>query len=257
VIHNILYNNAFQIKPHKPPTKKLTTASSLRKAKQKWTCFTYVGKETSYITNIFRKTDLKITFRTNNTFESLLSCKNHTPDKFSISGVYKLTCPDCHKADIGQIERRFAARFKEHEAAFRNKDHSSNFAKHLTEGHSFGPIHSIMQVLHYNRKGAHLNTLERFHIHTEPAASNHLNDNHTIFPNAIFDTLAKEQKQPQKPSPPLTTKQNTPQLAHTQGLYHRKIPGPNDRVHTELAYIVPIHSSFLPCECKCVINNTT
>jgi len=84
--------------------------------------------------------------------------------------------------------------FKEHEAAFRNNCHTSNFAKHLIEeGHSFGPIHSIMQVLHYHRKGAHLNTLERFHIHTESAASNHLNDNHTILPNAIFDTLAKKQ----------------------------------------------------------------
>ena len=144
--------------------------------------------------NIFRKTDVKITFRTKNTIENLLSCKNHTPDKYSLSGVYKLACPDCHKAYIGQTGRRFATRFKENEAAFRNKGHSSNFAKHLIEeGHSFGPIHSIMQVLHYHSKGAHLNKLERFHIHAESAASNHLNDNHAIFPNAIFDTLAKEQ----------------------------------------------------------------
>jgi len=50
-----------------------------------------------------------------------------------------------------------------------------------------------VRAAHYQKKGAHLNTLERFHIHTESAANNHLNDNHTIFPNAIFDTLAKEQ----------------------------------------------------------------
>jgi len=123
----------------------------------------------------------------------LLSCKNDTPDKFSLSGVYKLTCPDCHKVYIGQTGRRFAARFKEREEAIRNKCHNSNFAKRLIEeGHSFGPIHSIMQVLHHHRKGTHLNTLERFHIHTESAASNHLNDNNSIFPNSIFDTLAKK-----------------------------------------------------------------
>jgi len=34
-------------------------------------------------------------------------------------------------------------------------------------------------------------TLERFHIHTEVAANNHLNENQTIFPNVIFDTLTE------------------------------------------------------------------
>ena len=101
IIHNILHNNVFKIKPQKPPTNKLTTASPLRET-QKWTSFTYVGKETSYITNIFRKSDLRITLHTNNTIGNLLSCKNRTPDKYSLSGVYKLTCPDCHKAYIGQ-----------------------------------------------------------------------------------------------------------------------------------------------------------
>jgi len=36
-----------------------------------------------------------------------------------------------------------------------------------------------------------LNTIERFHIHVEFTANNHLNDEHTVFPNAIFDTLLK------------------------------------------------------------------
>jgi len=57
--------------------------------------------------------------------------------------------------------------------------------------HSFGPIKNIMQVLHHQKKGAHLNTTEIFYIHVEHATSNNLNDNHTIFPNKIFDTLIK------------------------------------------------------------------
>jgi len=52
-------------------------------------------------------------------------------------------------------------------------------------------INDIMQVLHHQKKGAHLNTIERFNIHIEHAAGNHLNDEHTIFPNKIFDTLLK------------------------------------------------------------------
>jgi len=48
-----------------------------------------------------------------------------------------------------------------------------------------------MQILHYHKKGPHVNTLERFHIHTEFAANNHLNENQTVYLNEIFDTLAK------------------------------------------------------------------
>jgi len=133
IIHNILHNNAFPIKPHKPSTHKPTRPTAPRTTKQKWTSFTYAGKETSYITNLFRKIELKIAFRTTNTIGNLLSHKNPTPDKFSLPGEYKLTCPHCNKAYVGQTGRRFAARYKEHEKAFRNNCHTSSFAKHLNE----------------------------------------------------------------------------------------------------------------------------
>jgi hypothetical protein len=47
------------------------------------------------------------------------------------------------------------------------------------------------EVLHYHKKGKHLNTIELFHIHAEYASNNHLHDSHAIFPNTIFDTLLK------------------------------------------------------------------
>jgi hypothetical protein len=95
-------------------------------------------------------------------------------------------------AYIGQTGRRFAPRFKEHEKALRNNSHTSSFAKHLNEkSHSFGTMNSIMQILHYNKKGSHLNTLERFQIHTEFATNSHLNENQTVYLTAIFDTLIK------------------------------------------------------------------
>jgi hypothetical protein len=52
-------------------------------------------------------------------------------------------------------------------------------------------MNNIMQTVHCHKKGAHLNTIERFHIQTEFAANNHPNDPQTIFPNAIFNTLTK------------------------------------------------------------------
>jgi len=53
--------------------------------------------------------------------------------------------------------------YNEHKYGFRNISHSSKFAHHLIEHvHSFGSINDIMQVLHYHKKGTHLNTIERF-----------------------------------------------------------------------------------------------
>jgi len=74
--------------------------------------------------------------------------------------------------------------------AFRNNSHTSKFVQHLNEqAHSFGTIHNMMKILQYQKKGAHLNTVERFYIHTEYAVNNHLNGSQNIFPNAIFDTI--------------------------------------------------------------------
>ena len=54
-------------------------------------------------------------------------------------------------------------------------------------------MNEIMQVLLvcHHKEGPHLNTIERFHIHAESITNNHLNDDHTIFPNSIFDVPLK------------------------------------------------------------------
>jgi len=50
-------------------------------------------------------------------------------------------------------------------------------------------MNKIMEIIHCHKKEAHLNTIEKFHIHTEFAKNNHLNDPQTVLPNAIFETL--------------------------------------------------------------------
>jgi hypothetical protein len=78
--------------------------------------------------------------------------------------------------------------------AYRNSNHTYSFARHLNDTtHPFGPINDIMQVIQCHKKGPHLNTIEKFHIHAEAHTSNHLNDDHTIFPNPIFDALLRNQ----------------------------------------------------------------
>jgi hypothetical protein len=93
---------------------------------------------------------------------------------------------------VGQTDRRLYTPYKKHKSYLYHNSRTSNFAQHLQDkSHPFGHINDIMQALHHQKKGAHLNTIERFHIHIEQAAGNHLNDDHTIFPNKIFDTLIK------------------------------------------------------------------
>jgi len=96
---------------------------------------------------------------------------------------------------VGQTGRQFFTRYKEQKTTWCKNSNTSNFAKHLLEeeAHSFGPMNKIMEIIHCHKKGAHLNTIQKFHIHIEFAKNNHLNDPQTILLNAIFDTLIKAQ----------------------------------------------------------------
>jgi hypothetical protein len=72
---------------------------------------------------------------------------------------------------------------KKHRTFFHKKNNSTNYAKHLNEaGHSFGLIHDIMEILHYEGKGRHLNAAEKFHSYAQFAANNQLNDPRHIPP---------------------------------------------------------------------------
>ena len=198
-IQNIMYNNAFPIKPHKPPIPKPPTSELHRKIAttthtptHKLVTFTYIGKETNFITNLFRKTNLKIAFRTNNTIQSLLKHQQQLPDTYTQSGVYKLKCPDCNKTYVSQTGRSFQVKFNEHKNSFKTNSHISNFAKHLNEqAHSFESIHNTMQTLQRQNKGSNLNKIERVYIYAEYLNNNNLNDEHTIFHNIIFEALLK------------------------------------------------------------------
>jgi hypothetical protein len=78
----------------------------------KWAKFSCVGKETKFITKLFKSTALKIAFVTQNTNGKLLPKQNnHHKNKFEKCGVYHLTCLYCNKKYIGQNRRPFHIRF--------------------------------------------------------------------------------------------------------------------------------------------------
>ena len=192
-----MWNNGFLIHTHThiPPRDSLPQPPARNQNKpHKWAPFTYFGRETTFIMNIFKKADIGIILRTNNTLQKLLMTKPQTRDKYSRSDTYKLTCPDCN-AYVGQTGRCFTQRFKEHRNAFKSSRKTSNYAKHALE-HScpFGTIQETMQILQYQAKGTHLNTVERYFIYKEFSNNNHLNDDSNIALNKIFDALLKLQK---------------------------------------------------------------
>jgi hypothetical protein len=72
-IQNIIHNNAFTIHPPTPQpppvTKKQLTNTRTQTPATKWVTFTYIGKEANFITNLSKKTNIKIAFCTNNTIQ--------------------------------------------------------------------------------------------------------------------------------------------------------------------------------------------
>jgi len=90
----MLANNKYNTLPIELLHKKRRQNHNVQK--QKWTKFTYIGKETRFITNLFKDTNVRIAFTTNNTTGKCLTMEKKTPQcKYDKSEVYQLTCPDC------------------------------------------------------------------------------------------------------------------------------------------------------------------
>ena len=67
VIHNTLYNIFFRPHPQKPTTLNRDQLQNPPTDNHRWVTSTYVGKETTYITNIFKNSNIRTAYHTNNT----------------------------------------------------------------------------------------------------------------------------------------------------------------------------------------------
>jgi hypothetical protein len=162
--------------------------------KTKFAIFTYAGKETRFITKLFKHTDLRIAYRTPNTIGKLLRPQHHphNVDNLNNSGIYQLTCPDCNMRYIGQTGRSFYKRYREHMRDYKYRTGNSKFAQHLLEhNHSFGPINTVLDIIWIIRKGAMMDMLEKYHIHRVTHLGTQINDRNTTSCNPLFDTLVQ------------------------------------------------------------------
>jgi hypothetical protein len=186
VIHSNHYNVAvidrLKVKKHK---------QKQVDPKPKWAEFTYTGRETLFITRLFKNTNLRVAFTTNNNLGKILNTQGtKKTNKFDMNGVYQLTCQTSQMKCIGQTERVFHVRFSEHYRDYKYANNKSKFAQHfLEEGHSFGPMTDVMDLLQVAKKGKMLDTLERFYIYREMWLANPINDNLMVKSNPIYEAL--------------------------------------------------------------------
>jgi hypothetical protein len=79
---------------------------------------------------------------------------------------------------------------QEHILAIKNNNRNSGYSNHmLNTGHKYGPITDTMDIIKTHKKGKHLNTLEKYHIHKLYKKSLHMNDSAIEANNPIFKTL--------------------------------------------------------------------
>jgi hypothetical protein len=76
---------------NKPNTPHTTHSTQEIPENKKWATFTYVGKETIYITKLFKNTNIKTTFKTTNNLKKHLFPNQIITDKYEKPGVYRLS----------------------------------------------------------------------------------------------------------------------------------------------------------------------
>jgi hypothetical protein len=113
------------------------------------TNFTYFSPTIRTITNIFKHTNLQITYKTTNTIQQLLWYTPHQQKTVhECSGIYKLTCNTYNLSYTGQTKRTLQQRFKEQTRYIKHNDPQSAYALHiLNNRHEYGTMINTTELL--------------------------------------------------------------------------------------------------------------
>jgi hypothetical protein len=97
------------------------------------------------VTNLFKRTNLKIAFHPTNTIYQQMSQK---PNNTNPSGIYQLKCNRCKNAYVGQSGRPITTRYKEHLRYTRYNNPTSAYATHiLNNRHEFDLTEETLKLL--------------------------------------------------------------------------------------------------------------
>jgi hypothetical protein len=103
-----------------------------------------------------------------------------------------MNCKDCELKYIGQTGRDFRTRYKEHIQAIRTNNPNSKYAQHILDTqHTYSNTQETMDILHFEKKGPLMNTLEQYSLWKENLQ---LNDIYTDIHNPIFNAIINHYK---------------------------------------------------------------
>jgi hypothetical protein len=127
--------------------------------------FTFYSSTIREVTNIFRDTNLRITFSTNNTLQNILNTRHRDNNIYTQSGIYRMVCHTCNNSYIGQTYGKLEIRYKEHIKYIKNNNGQSAYATHILNNlHNYGPIESTVKLIHKAYEGNRINTQENYYI---------------------------------------------------------------------------------------------
>jgi hypothetical protein len=99
------------------------------------------------------KTNIKITFKTNNTITNLLHTTS-TTNKHETLGIYKRTCIDFKRAYIGQIGHSLHIRYKEHIKNIKYNKDDAGYTPHILNNiHQYGETEDMEKKNRLSKKG--------------------------------------------------------------------------------------------------------
>jgi hypothetical protein len=81
----------------------------ITKQKNKWATFTYHSPMIRRVTNLFKQTNIKVSFRATNTIQQQLGGRKQKHN--DPSGIYKIKSNTCNKVYVGQSGRAIDTRF--------------------------------------------------------------------------------------------------------------------------------------------------
>lgn len=169
--------------------------TTLRPEKEKtgkqWYSMTYYGNITNKLGNFLKKQNINIAPKTTNKLNHIIPNKTNNNNPFLNSGIYKLKCKNCPKVYIGQTQRNFKTRYKEHVSDFTYNRNRSKFAQHLIdENHDLSNINSTLSILKTLNSPVIL-TAEQFYITKEQNQGNPLLNEQTPNTNNPLFNLIK------------------------------------------------------------------
>jgi hypothetical protein len=143
----IAHENGYKgVTAHKPRKKQAVETTD--GTDEQWATFTYIGKHTGFITKLFKSTNIKTAYKTQNTIGKKLQKGNQKDDKYDNAGVYKLKFQYCTQYCNAQVGRTFNTRYKEHIRDIWNNKDGIGYAQHiLNTSHTRGNTQDAMDII--------------------------------------------------------------------------------------------------------------